>query len=104
MTKVWIGTTTELAKNPMKRFDVNGRDILVIRLHDKYYALSNTCTHEQVSLSQGELDGTQVVCPKHGARYDVRDGSVKALPAVKPLQKYSLITEGEDMFIEFDQI
>lgn len=100
MSKIWIGTTQELEKNPMKRFDVNGNDILVIRLHGKYYALSNTCTHENFPLSHGELDETQIVCAKHGARYDVRDGSVKALPAVRPLQKYTILVEGEDMFIE----
>lgn len=97
--KIWIGTVKELAQNPMKHFEIKGRHILVSRVGDAYYATSNTCTHEEFSLSEGTLDDRIVTCPAHGAQFDVRTGEVKAFPAVRPLPVYRLEIAGEDMYI-----
>ena len=103
MGKHWIGTTQELEKIPMKRYDVKGNDIFVVLTQGKYYAVSNRCTHEEAYFSQeGEVEGTTVTCSRHGARFDLASGAVKALPAVHPLKTYQLEIEGNDMFIVFE--
>lgn len=103
-TKHWIGTTQELTKIPMKRYEVKGHDIFVVRSQGKYHAVANRCTHEEAYFSQeGEVEGDTITCTRHGARFDMNSGAVKALPATRPLRVYELVVEGEDMYIVLDE-
>jgi 3-phenylpropionate/trans-cinnamate dioxygenase ferredoxin subunit len=56
--------------------------IAVFNIEGTYYAVEDTCTHDGGELAGGELQGFEVVCPRHGARFDLRDGAVTAPPAV----------------------
>lgn len=64
------------------------------------FAVDDVCTHDEGSLDQGELDGFEIECPRHLARFDVRTGEVKALPAVVPIDTFGVRVEGDD--IELD--
>ena len=68
--------------------DIAGRRIAVANIDGVFYAFDDTCTHEQCSLAEGDLDGTKVVCACHGAEFDVRTGEVLAPPAKVPLKVY----------------
>ena len=63
-----------LAPGEMKKFTVDGNDLLIARLEDGYFALANKCPHMGGSLADGVLEGAVVRCPRHGARFDVRTG------------------------------
>ena len=52
------------------------------------YAIDDVCTHDGGSLDQGELDGNEIECPRHGARFDVTSGKALTLPAVRPVKTY----------------
>jgi 3-phenylpropionate/trans-cinnamate dioxygenase ferredoxin subunit len=58
------------------------------------------CTHEEFSLSEGELWGMDVECPQHGSRFNLVTGKVTGLPAVIPATTYPVSVEGEDIFVE----
>ena len=62
-----------------------GREIIVCRTQGGVFALDNICTHAFARLSEGRLRGTRLICPLHGAAFDVRDGRALGPPAVKPL-------------------
>lgn len=62
-----------------------GREILVCRTKDGIHALDNICTHAYARLNEGRLRGTRLICPLHGASFDVRDGRVLGPPATRPL-------------------
>jgi 3-phenylpropionate/trans-cinnamate dioxygenase ferredoxin subunit len=66
----------ELESGTMKAVNVAGRQILLARVGDKYYAVDNLCTHMKGNLSQGKLEGTVVTCPLHGSQFDITDGRV----------------------------
>lgn len=69
--------------------------ILVVNLDGRYYAVDNTCTHESADLSDGELQGEEIVCPWHGARFSVVTGAVLAPPAYDNLRTYAVrVTDG----------
>ncbi|GBE52924.1 naphthalene 1,2-dioxygenase system ferredoxin subunit [bacterium BMS3Bbin14] len=65
-----------LARGSMKEVSVGGREILLVRSGETYYAADNRCSHLGGKLSEGDLDGTVVTCPLHGSRFDVADGTV----------------------------
>lgn len=80
--------TVALAQVPqgtMHALSVDGREIVVCRTKDGIHALDNICTHAFARLSEGRLRGTRLICPLHGASFDIRDGRVLGAPASKPL-------------------
>ena len=69
--------------------------ILVVNLDSCYYAVQNTCTHEYAELSEGKLEGADIICPLHGARFSVVTGAVLAPPAYENLKTFPVrITNG----------
>ena len=71
-----VGRTSEFADGTLKEVAVEGREILLARVEDSYYAVNNRCPHMGARLSQGKLEDTVVTCPRHGSRYDLKNGSV----------------------------
>ena len=78
---------TDLSPNSARRFDVNGRAVAVIRIDDDVYAIGDTCTHGDISLSEGEVwcDEREIECWKHGSRFSVVTGVPQTFPATQPV-------------------
>ncbi|MCE9623043.1 MAG: non-heme iron oxygenase ferredoxin subunit [Actinomycetia bacterium] len=82
-----VCTFDELAPNSATRFVVNGSPVAVVRLGDDVYAIGDTCSHAEVSLSEGEVwtDEKSLECWKHGSRFDLVTGEPITLPATQPV-------------------
>jgi 3-phenylpropionate/trans-cinnamate dioxygenase ferredoxin subunit len=80
--------------------DVDGEPIAIFHVGGHFYATTDVCSHEEASLSEGELEGEIVECPLHGARFNVRTGEVKALPATVPIKTYPVRVVGQDIEVE----
>ena len=78
----------ELPKGRMQTRVLEGREIVICHTREGLFALDNICTHAHARMCEGRLRGTRLVCPLHGASFDVRDGRVLAPPAVVPLSTY----------------
>jgi 3-phenylpropionate/trans-cinnamate dioxygenase ferredoxin subunit len=76
---------------------VGSRDILVCRTKDRIYALDNICTHAYARLHEGRLRGTRLICPLHGAAFDIRDGRVLGAPATRPLATHTVKVVGDSV-------
>lgn len=74
MSKTAVSGAADLRPGEMKKFTVNGTDLLIARLDEGFFALANKCPHMGGSLADGVLEGAVVRCPRHGARFDVRTG------------------------------
>jgi nitrite reductase/ring-hydroxylating ferredoxin subunit len=74
---------------------VDEREIVICRTKDGIYALDNICTHAYARLNEGRLRGTRLICPLHGASFDVRDGRVLGAPATRPLTTHTLRIVGD---------
>lgn len=97
---VRVASTDEIPAGEGKYFDVDGEPIAIFHVGDQYYATQDVCTHEEASLSEGELEGDVVECPMHGAQFNVRTGAVLSLPAVVKLQTYPVRIVGNDIEVE----
>jgi nitrite reductase/ring-hydroxylating ferredoxin subunit len=86
---------SELAKGAMVVRSIGGREIVVCRTKAGLYALDNICTHAFARLNEGCLRGTKIICPLHGASFDVRDGHSLGSPAVRPLATHTVHVVGD---------
>lgn len=83
-------------------FVVDGRRIAVFRVEDEFFAIDDRCTHAEASLSEGDVWGHEVACPRHGATFDLRTGEATALPAVEPVRTYEVRIDGDDVLVAVD--
>lgn len=96
-----VATVGELAEGMvLQRLRSTGDAICLVRQNGEISALSDICTHQHFSMSQGDLlhDGT-LQCAWHGARYDCRTGEVRQVPAVSPLPVFQLRLEGDNILV-----
>ncbi len=84
----------------MRRVDVDGCGVLVCNVDGSFYAVEDICTHDGGALDGGELDGNRVMCPRHGAFFDVTTGKALTLPAISPLPTFAVRVEGDDVYVE----
>ena len=82
--------------------EVDGRSVALFRVGGAFYALGGECTHEGGPLAEGELSGTTVTCPWHGARFDLETGAVRALPAVEDEPVYEVTVHDGGVFVRVD--
>ena len=100
MTLQAIATTDAVPRGQVRVFDVGGRSIAVANVDGTFYAIDNVCTHDRGPLGEGTLVGDQVECPRHGARFDVKTGQVRALPAVRPVRTYPVKLSGDEVQVD----
>ncbi len=80
--------------------DVEGESLALARVDGGVYCIDNICTHDGGPLGEGELDGTALECPRHGARFDVCTGRALSFPAVVPVNTYDVRIEGQDVLVD----
>jgi 3-phenylpropionate/trans-cinnamate dioxygenase ferredoxin subunit len=73
--------------------DVDGTDVAVFKIDGRFYAIEDVCTHDGAEIASGELDGCEIVCPRHGARFCVKTGAVKAPPAYEDIDTFPVRIE-----------
>ena len=88
-----------LKPDSMKRIELNGLCILIANIQGALYAVQDTCTHEDASLSQGALEGDCVRCPLHGSRFCLTNGRAIDDPAEIDLAVYSVFTRDGRIFV-----
>ena len=101
MARYRVASVADLPDETIKRVDAGPTPLCLAHAEDgNFYALNDVCTHEEFSLSEGELWGMDVECPQHGSRFNLVTGKVTGLPAVIPATTYPVSVEGEDIFVE----
>ncbi|MEE8210670.1 MAG: non-heme iron oxygenase ferredoxin subunit [Acidiferrobacterales bacterium] len=95
-----VARTDDIQPGKMKRVEIAGCPVLVAQVNGDYYAVADTCTHEDASLSTGSLKGELVKCPLHGSRFNVITGEVLEEPAEENLKTYALRIDGDYIFVE----
>ena len=76
--------------------------IAVFHVGDEFFATDDTCTHAKFSLAEGYIEGEEVVCALHEARFCLRTGRALSFPAVVPLRTYPVRVEGGEVFVEVE--
>jgi 3-phenylpropionate/trans-cinnamate dioxygenase ferredoxin subunit len=95
-----VARASAIAPGTMYRVSVDGVDVLVCNVEGSFYAIEDVCTHDGAPLDGGELTGCRVICPRHGAAFDVTTGKALTLPAISPLPTYDVRIDGDEIFLD----
>jgi 3-phenylpropionate/trans-cinnamate dioxygenase ferredoxin component len=79
--------------------DLAGRPIAIVNSEGVFYAIQDMCSHENVPLSEGDVDGTTIECWLHGSCFDLATGAPTGLPATRPVPVYPVTVAGDDLFV-----
>ena len=91
----WVTVTKagELAPGQWRRVEADGAQIVVFNLEGAYYAIEDVCTHDGGQLTGGVIEGAEIVCPRHGARFCVKTGAALSAPAYEPTTTFPVRVE-----------
>ena len=93
---VTVARIDELAPGQWRSVDVDGAQVAVFNLNGQYFAIEDVCTHDGGQLSGGSVEGAEIVCPRHGARFCIRTGAALTAPAYEATAKFPVrIENGE---------
>lgn len=101
MTWIKVAKASEIAPGQMRTGEAGGMPIVVCNVGGQYHAFLDICSHQDLPLSEGCLEGKVVTCPWHGAKFDVTNGAALQMPAVAPIETYPVKCEGDDLYIEW---
>ena len=82
------------------KIEKDGRTICVTRVGDEVFAIDDTCSHSDASLSEGEVTDFKIECWLHGAEFDLRTGEALTPPAVAPIKVYPVIVDGDSVTVD----
>ena len=95
-----VAKLSDIAPGTTRQVVADSLHVLLCNVDGKIYAIEDLCTHDGGPLEQGTLEGECIVCPRHGATFDVKTGDVVTLPAVVPLLTFEVTVEGDDVYVE----
>lgn len=94
----------DVADGEVRRFDLGSTRIALAHVGGAFFAIGDRCTHQDVSLADGELltDSCELECPKHGSCFSLETGAPNSLPATKPVPTYVVRIDEGDVYVEVD--
>ena len=104
MKQFLLCAVDDVAPATARRFDVGPHRIALVRLDDDFYAIGDTCSHADYSLSEGEVNTEErtLECWKHGSQFSVEDGHPVSLPATRPVPVYTVHVEEGSVYVSIE--
>ena len=103
-TFVTVAMVQEIPAGKFQPVAVEGKRLLICHAETGFYAIDDTCTHDDGPLADGWLEGTAIECPRHGARFDVTTGKVLCLPAAVPINSYRVRVVGDEVQVNVQDV
>jgi 3-phenylpropionate/trans-cinnamate dioxygenase ferredoxin subunit len=94
---------TDVAEGETLGVEVAGEPVAIVRTRGEVFAIRDVCSHAEVPLSEGDVDGCTVECWLHGSRFDLRTGKPTGMPATEPVPVYPVKIEGDDVLVAIHQ-
>lgn len=98
-----IARVGDVADPGREVFEIDDRFVVLFHVSGQWHAIDDCCTHDDGPLGEGELDGFTIICPRHGAHFDIRTGAALTMPAVRPTPCHEVKIVGEDVYIRLNQ-
>ena len=95
-----VATLEDCPPGYLHKVMVGANPVVLANIDGSVHAIMDRCTHEELPLSDGEMEGNVIVCPYHGARYDVTSGAARGLPAIKPVKSFPVEIREDGIYIE----
>jgi metal-sulfur cluster biosynthetic enzyme/nitrite reductase/ring-hydroxylating ferredoxin subunit len=94
-----VASLNELPEGTTQFVEVDDQPVALFRVNGQVYAIDDVCTHDGGPLADGKLEGLEIECDRHGARFDIRTGSVISMPAVENVRAHHVKVEGDSVFV-----
>jgi 3-phenylpropionate/trans-cinnamate dioxygenase ferredoxin subunit len=94
-----VGSVEDLKEGERLFIEIDQKPIVIINIDGQYYAIGDVCSHDDGPVGEGNLEGYEIICPRHGARFDIRSGKVLALPAFVDIPAYPVRLMGDQIEI-----
>ena len=98
-----VGKASDFPSGQARVVVVKGRRVALCNVDGSFFAVDDTCTHDDGPLGEGTLEGFAIQCPRHGARFDVRTGAVLRMPAAFPIRSYKTRVENGQVQVEWEE-
>lgn len=99
MNFVRVASVDDVEDGSARRVEVGGHPVALVRTGGRFYAVDDTCTHEDESLSAGYVEDGKIECPRHGATFDLNTGAALCLPATQGLNTWAVLVDGNDILV-----
>ena len=96
---VAVAAADEIPAGGRKQVIIDEQPILILRVGEEFYAIDDVCTHDDGPLGEGPIRGYEIECPRHGARFDIRTGEVRRMPAVEPIRVHEVKVEDGKVWV-----
>ncbi len=93
----------ELPAGDWKRVDLDGTPAVVFNLSGEYYAIEDVCTHDGGQLTGGTVEGSEIICPRHGARFSIKTGAALSPPAYEPTAVFPVRVQNDAIQVRDDR-
>jgi len=95
-----VGSVADVPQGEARVMEADGKRLAVCNVDGSIYVIDDTCTHDDGPLGAGKLYGNAIECPRHGARFDVRNGQVLRMPAAYPVKSYPVTIDSGDIMVD----
>ncbi len=83
--------------------EVDERLVVLFHVDGKFFCIDDVCTHDDGPLSEGELTNHMIACPRHGAKFDIRDGRALTMPATEPTAAHEVKIDGDSVYVRINE-
>jgi 3-phenylpropionate/trans-cinnamate dioxygenase ferredoxin component len=97
---VKVAKTYDVPNGEVRSFIVENEIIAVFNVKNEFFALKDQCSHMDLPLSDGLVEGSKVICAYHGAEFDISTGNALSLPAIESVERYDVKIDGDDIYID----
>jgi 3-phenylpropionate/trans-cinnamate dioxygenase ferredoxin subunit len=97
---VRVANVADIPDPGRKLVEVLDRMVVLVHAAGHFYAIDDVCTHDGGPLGEGKLEGFTIACPRHGAKFDVRDGAALTMPATRPTVTHEVKISGSDVLVK----
>ena len=97
---VGVAKVADIPEGDKAIVQIEDRLVGIFHVEGKFYALDDICTHDDGPLAEGPLDGYEIICPRHGARFDIRDGRALTMPATRATTTHETKVENGEVFVK----
>lgn len=104
MKALRLALVSDFPQGAIRSFEAGGKRVAVSRVGDEWFAFEDRCSHDDGELASGFIVGNnEVECPRHGARFDMKNGSATRMPAVAPIETYKVEIRGQDVWVMMNE-